>query len=283
LKSRMYATFRSFERGALSSLRANSLFIQPVIRQDSFNKDIRSISSDYSVTKVPTCSNSVDSNRNSSNKNFSNKNSSNKNISNGESVSFTGKAFTRVGLDPSDRVLLHGSTWLSLLIAGVESCPIGFCMIATGKDRFGYPIVAANSYLQKSLGYHKSKIIGSSYNLMTGTDVSLFTSEMAAQMNQFHHAVEEGTTAIVEIAAKNSRDEYFETIVGMRPVFDQYKKYRYMVMLFFNQKDGCTASDPEVEGACKYDEEYRMVALCHVHYLLELIGLIPNGFLDDDI
>jgi hypothetical protein len=303
LKSRMYLNFRSFERGALSSLRADVMRRLPSIEysmdESIFSNHVQSQATVATQSIMPPearsrdtslkkGSSSLHNNVSTETASYSFHNrrnpSSMDNNSSSEVIgySFTKRAFNSVGIHMKDKALLHGSTWLALLIGGVESCPLGFCIIAA--DREGFPIVGVNSYLERTLGRDRSTLVGSGYEIVTGSDLSIFTRDMAGQMEQFHRAVKKGSNVIVEIATKNSQDEYSECIVGLRPVYDQHKTYRYMIMLVFNQKDRCTAVPGENgEESPGYEEEYRMVALCHVHYLLDLISLIPSSFLDEDV
>jgi hypothetical protein len=238
LKSKMYTNFRSYEKGALSSLRAKtsilstkeSMFGNMFGATSSNRQPYTGRSNGTESTNTGTVVHSIDgsssrpANTNSSKKSlsssrklfsmFSGKNKPDKAAPklNAKMKSFTERAFAQVEVNSDERVLLCSSTWLALLVSGIESCPIGFCIISansythvhSGKsmqshsnlmshsnlhlvahNNTDFKISAVNGMFEYVFGRDRKDLVGSSYKILTNDPFTHFNNHHG---NVVHHS-----------------------------------------------------------------------------------------------
>jgi hypothetical protein len=100
--------------------------------------------------------------------------------------SFAEKAFTSASVEEKDTVLLMGSTWVAMLIAGIESVPLAFSLLSADpkhykSDKTIFPFVYVNAKFEIDYGYVRENIIGRSYKYLFRKTNK--TAEKSARVN----------------------------------------------------------------------------------------------------
>jgi hypothetical protein len=159
--------------------------------------------------------------------------------------------------------------WLFDLVTKMERCGVGMIVIANASS---FPIVAANHVVQSCFNYPRSELLGSKFDVLTefgNSDFSLSLTKLSC-LSEYHQCIEKGDDHVVEISFLGRSRRPFTSVVALHPVYEN-ELYRYMVILFVNQKDNALNTKQE-EFLVNED----MVRSFQAHFLCEVSGLLPK-------
>lgn len=140
------------------------------------------------------------------------------------------RAFANVDNAALEHILRHAS-WLSALISGVEVLPIAFllCKVSIKGNVQRFPLVYANKYVEKMIGFRRKTLIGKSYDeFLRCAETEKEASAELESMTQQYQA------ASVVLTHANAKGETFKNLVATSPVFDHNGTCDYIIYLMFN-------------------------------------------------
>lgn len=140
------------------------------------------------------------------------------------------RAFANVDNAALENILRHAS-WLSALISAVEVLPISFllCKVVTKNGVKRFPLVYANKYVERMVGFRRKTLIGKSYDefLRCAETEKEASAELEAMTQQFQ-------AASMVLTHANSKGVTFKNLVATSPVFDHHGTCDYIIYLMFN-------------------------------------------------
>jgi hypothetical protein len=133
--------------------------------------------------------------------------------------SFAEKAFTSASIEEKDTVLLMGSTWVAMLIAGIESVPMAFCLLSADAKHFSsektiMPFVYVNSKFEMDYGYVRENLIGRSYKYLFEKANKTASRSSKIDMKKIRDATDPDNDTNY-IPAENSGVDYDDVVDGV--------------------------------------------------------------------
>jgi PAS domain S-box-containing protein len=180
--------------------------------------------------------------------------------------SFAESAFSVTSEDPHDSVLLLGSTWLAMLVAGVESVSIGFSLYSAPPVGVGSSIgklgkvehshepvtivnlaknmpvddlkfVYANHQFERDFGYSKQELIGRSYKTLFCS--GLRSQQLSIKEQELQKMMMSGVDSNMALPLRRKNGKFTRTFLCMKALYDQHNVFRYVICLSINVPPNC--------------------------------------------
>lgn len=156
------------------------------------------------------------------------------------------RAFANVDNSALEHILRHAS-WLSALISAVEVLPISFllCKVSRKGNNQRFPLVYANKYVEKMLGFRRKMLIGKTCDefLRCAETEKEGTAKLEAMTQQYQ------ATSIV-LTHANARGVSFKNLIATSPVFDHNGMCDYIIYLMFNLSGNGATAGASTSGRC---------------------------------
>jgi PAS domain S-box-containing protein len=166
---------------------------------------------------------------------------------------FANTAISHLDKVDFDRII-RSESWLSTLLMAAESLPVPFSMASAGK--FGFPIIYTNPRFEALTGYSKREIIGQNCKFLQQCSMQGRSEAEVAVMNasaknnerkliQLREVLALGKAATIQLVNYRKDGTMFQNYVLLKPIFDQYRRYRYVIGLQFELKGDDSAYNSE--------------------------------------
>lgn len=150
------------------------------------------------------------------------------------------------------------SSWTTTLMAAVDSWPICVTMATARVDRWGFPLTFVNKKFCEVTQYEAHEVLGRNCAFLQKSDT--IDSE---QRQLLSNALREAKPIKVVLTNHHRDGTPFLNLLAVKPVFDQYNQYRFVV---------------GVQFAVTEDTSHHFLRLAHT-----LIELLPSEvFCSDD-
>eukprot|EP01041_Mallomonas_annulata_P012452 gene12452-26197_t len=168
--------------------------------------------------------------------------------------------------------ILRSRSWLPVFLAMAETLPIGISLSRVKSDNSIFPVIFMNKYLEKLLGYDRKSCIENNWDFLhlTSTLKVPYLNEQSyniqrIQIKNLDQALLHGKSIVIKLVNQTYNGEYFNNIVGMKPLLDDEYEYRYVLGFHVN-----------LNGIAYSCEQ------CHA-FLEKLIASLPRPELYHDI
>lgn len=133
--------------------------------------------------------------------------------------------------------LLLNTSWLSHLLASVESLPVCVSLAAANKMLSGFPLIYVNAAFEKTTGYPREEIIGQNCRFLQMGKIAGHISEVEC-VQQMSTALREGKQVKVAITNFKKDGTPFRNLLAMKPIFDLKGRYAFVLGIQFDIGDG---------------------------------------------
>lgn len=156
-----------------------------------------------------------------------------------DQISFAHRAF-QVLERQEINALVDAGSWLSVLISAAESLPIPFSLSTASSKRPGFPLIYVNPPFEALTGYTRDEIIGQNCRFLQGPETE---PESVTKLTEALRGADKVKT---RISNRRKDGSVFVNHLNMKPVFDQYGEYRYVIGLqFLVSPDDAVIADDE--------------------------------------
>lgn len=120
-----------------------------------------------------------------------------------------------------DRVLVSTS-WLTGLLASIESLPVSVSLAAASDNMRGFPLIYVNAAFEAATGYDRSEIIGQNCRfLQIGKDPGHHAE--AESVRRLTYALKDAKPVKVAITNFKKDGTPFRNLLAMKPITDQVR------------------------------------------------------------
>jgi PAS domain S-box-containing protein len=155
-------------------------------------------------------------------------------------------------LDTSDfKSIVRSQSWLSTILLAAESLPVPFSIASADNSRYGFPLIYVNPRFEALTGYDRHEILGRNckflqqYNTECLSQAEKAVRDAAALHNerklmQLREVLARGKAATIELINYRKDGTMFHNYILLKPIFDQRRRYRYVIGLQFEVRSGDT-------------------------------------------
>jgi PAS domain S-box-containing protein len=118
---------------------------------------------------------------------------------------------------------LVGNKWLTSLIQCCEHLPLSMSLASASPSKPGFPLIYVNQNFMRIAGYEKSEILGRNCRFLQDHKVEKDSIQL------MRTALREAKPVKVYITNITKDGKYFKNLLAMKPIFDQYGRYRYVL------------------------------------------------------
>eukprot|EP01041_Mallomonas_annulata_P011582 gene11582-24223_t len=137
----------------------------------------------------------------------------------------TTKTIIEKAMDHCDPIeaskLLRSRSWLPVFLAMAETLPIGISLSSVQSDYNKFPVVYMNNFLEKLIKLKRKHCFEKNFDfpqLVTGINVTDIPMKLT-----------ESIQSVISVLNQNSSGEYSNTVVGIKPIFDDHYRYCYVI------------------------------------------------------
>ncbi|RYG62376.1 PAS domain-containing protein, partial [archaeon] len=120
-------------------------------------------------------------------------------------------------------------TWLAALITAVEALPVCFTLASANSERQGFPLIYVNRYFERVTGYDRTALIGKACK-----DFLQCEQTEPGSVEVLREALKTASPACAILSNKGYDGRIFKNLVAIKPIFDENKRYKYVIGLHFD-------------------------------------------------
>jgi PAS domain-containing protein len=155
-------------------------------------------------------------------------------------------------LDKADfNSIVRSQSWLSTILLAAESLPVPFSIASADNSRYGFPLIYVNPRFEALTGYDRHEILGRNCKFLQQCNTEGLSEgekdvrDAAAVHNerkliQLREVLVQGKAATIELINYRKDGTMFHNYILLKPIFDQCRRYRYVVGLQFEVKSDDT-------------------------------------------
>eukprot|EP01038_Epipyxis_sp_PR26KG_P015186 gene15186-20456_t len=156
-----------------------------------------------------------------------NYNNMNNNKNANANLSIVDRALASVDSGEVDRLMKTGS-WLTSLLAAVETLPVCVSLSTARRDRPGFPLIYVNACFEYTTQYPRSEIVGQNCRFLQAGKAE---PESIARLST---ALRDAQPVKVAITNFRRDGTPFKNLLAMKPIFDEEGNYRYVLGVQFD-------------------------------------------------
>jgi PAS domain S-box-containing protein len=144
--------------------------------------------------------------------------------------------YTYIHIYASGELDKLGKSWMSELLACLETLPICVSLATASPAIIGFPLIYVNEYFEKTTGYTKSEVIGQNCKfLQIGLEDGHDAEEES--ISKLSCALREAKPVRVAITNFRKNGTPFRNLLAMKPIFDQNGTYCFVLGIQFDITD----------------------------------------------
>lgn len=157
-----------------------------------------------------------------------------------------GAAFTAGVLDP----LLISQSWLSPVLLGCDNLPVPLALVELGLDEDmiqinTFSIVYTNAMFETCTGFSRLDMVGTDFRTC-GLIGDPEKEKPSTEARSLFNAMQKASVAKVTFNCYRKDGSSFQNIICTKPVYDQFKIYRYSLCAMFDA-DGANSSFSQLQ------------------------------------
>eukprot|EP01041_Mallomonas_annulata_P011981 gene11981-25090_t len=154
--------------------------------------------------------------------------------------------------------------WITSFLIAAETLPIGITLSSISRERPGFPVIYLNKYFSDQSGHKREDVLGQRFGFMQRTDARVLEhSEPSVTLATVAVNTAQSVVVFIDIIHHNN---YYSTIVGIKPIFDSHGNYKFVIGLHL---EILKTTNANIEG--------KMRMISYMENLFEFKGKVPLG------